>query len=437
MLVISLTWLILMSTIPPDIAQPLAELVSYFFTRREVILQNWRTACEEDPALSKTSSLSREEFNNLLPIILDILEQRLLHQTPAVDTVLMASSHGLQRWQRAYALPETLQELNHLTRILYQELQLFQELIPQVNAKMLLQAQQQIGQLMSETILSSVRKYDELQRLEAVNRVATLQEAIDQMQELSRQRSDILRNSSHDLRGSFGLVNSAAYLLNTEGLNEQDREQFLSILNRNLGNIKSILNNLMALSRLEAGEETLRIESVDVGRLLTELVTNAQLLANDRGLILQANGPETLVLETDAAKLQRIVQNLLMNALTYTPAGFISVSWSKSDNNYWLVTVQDSGPGLPAGLTSLLALQLKPAAEVTSSTGIDQAEPSVQPPSGAQHIPFSGELTTRANQGEGVGLQIVKRLCDLLDAKLEIETHAGRGTLFRIRLPVH
>lgn len=426
-----------MSTISPETLQPLAELVSYFFTRREAILQNWRTACEKDLALSKTSSLSREEFNNLLPIILDILEQRLLGQTPEVDTVLTANSHGLHRWQRAYALPETLQELNHLTRILYQEVQLFQELIPQSNASVLLQAQQQISQLMSETILNSVQKYDELQRLEAVNRVSTLQEAIDQMQELSRQRSDMLRASSHDLRGSFGLVNSAAYLLNTEGLNEQDREQFLNILNRNLGNIKSILNNLMALSRLEAGEEILRTASVDVGQLLTELVADAQLLASDRGLILQANGPDTLVLETDATKLQRIVQNLLMNALTYTPAGFISVSWSKSDNNYWLISVQDSGPGLPAGLISLLALQLKPAAEVTSATGINQAQPLVLPPSDEQHIPAGPDLTNQANQGEGVGLQIVKRLCDLLDAKLEIETHTGRGTLFRIRLPMH
>ena len=185
------------------------------------------------------------------------------------------------------------------------------------------------------------------------------------------------------------------------------------------------------------GEELLRIEPVDVGKLLTELVTDAQVLANDRGLILQANGPDTLVLETDAAKLQRIVQNLLMNALTYTPAGFISVSWSKSDNNYWLVSVQDSGTGLPAGLTSLLALQLKPVIEATSATGIGQVEPSVMPTSDEQHIPPSPELANRANQGEGVGLQIVKRLCDLLDAKLEIETHTGRGTLFRIRLFIH
>ena len=426
-----------MSTIPSDASQPSSEVVTYFYTRREVILQNWRTACEEDPALIKISSLSREEFNNLLPVILNILEQRLLNQPPEADAVQAASSHGLHRWQRAHALPATLQELNHLTKILYQELQLFQELIPQANVRMLFQVQQQISQLMSETALGSVQKYDELQRLEAANRVSTLQLAIDQMQELSRQRGDMLRTTSHDLRGSFGLVNSAAYLLNTEGLNEQEREQFLTILNRNLEKITSILNSLLDLSRLEAGEEAIRAESVDVGKMLTEFVADAQLLAKERGLILQASGPDTLVVVTDAVKLQRIVQNLLLNALTYTPAGFISVSWSKADDKYWLVTVQDSGPGLPAGLTDFLAIQLKPTAEVTSATGINQTEPPVLPPSDEQKIPSGSELAGRANRREGVGLQIVKRLCDLLDAKMEIETQVGRGTLFRIRLPVH
>lgn len=358
----------------------------------------------------------------MLPVILNILEQRLLHQPQEADTTLTASSHGLHRWQRAHALPATLLELNYLTKILYQELQLFQELIPQANTSMLFRVQQQIGQLMSETILGSVQKYDELQRMEAANRVSALQKAVDQMEELSRQRGDMLRTTSHDLRGSFGLVNTAAYLLNTEGLSEQERGQFLNILNRNLDNIRSVLNNLMDLSRLEAGEEVRRLESVDVGKLLTELVADAQLMAKDRGLILQANGPDTLVLETDGIKLQRIVQNLLLNALAYTPAGFVSVSWSKADDNYWLVSVQDSGPGLPAGLTHLFAIQLKPAAESTSATGIDQAVPPILPPSNEQHIPSGPELADWANRREGVGLHIVKRLCDLLDAKLEIET---------------
>ena len=101
-----------------DSPQPLAELVTYLFTRREAILANWRAACERDPALGKVSALSREEFNNLLPLILDILEQRLLGKPPIVDPAATAQGHGLHRWHKAHGLMDTLNELNHLTRTL-------------------------------------------------------------------------------------------------------------------------------------------------------------------------------------------------------------------------------------------------------------------------------------------------------------------------------
>ena len=59
---------------------PIAAIVTYLFTQRESIFNNWRTVCEQDPALTKVLALSREEFNNMLPLILDILEKRLLGQ---------------------------------------------------------------------------------------------------------------------------------------------------------------------------------------------------------------------------------------------------------------------------------------------------------------------------------------------------------------------
>lgn len=429
-----------MATSIEDVPDQLTELVSYLFTRREAILNNWRTACEQDPTLSKISALSREEFNNLLPIVLDILEQRLLNQEPKADTAVTASSHGLHRWKKALHLSETLQELHHLTQILYGELQSFQELFPHSDARMLLRVQQQITQLMSETINGSVHKYDELQRLEAANRANALQQAIDQMETISRQRGDMLRTSSHDLRSSFGIVNSAAYLLKTEGLSEQERDQYLDMLNRNLNNIQSMLGNLMDLSRLEAGEETLQIEPVDIAELLRELVRSAQPIAAERGLVLQADGPDSLVAETDRVKLQRIVQNLVLNALKYTTAGFISVSWGLENGIRYIISVQDSGPGLPNHLTNLLARQLKPTVEPTSATGPEQADPVAAYPSDKHLIPPGNTLVDHINQpdkGEGVGLQIVKRLCDLIDANMDVETQPERGTLVRLRIPTH
>jgi signal transduction histidine kinase len=147
-----------------------------------------------------------------------------------------------------------------------------------------------------------------------------------------------------------------------------------------------------------------------------------------------------LVVETDKVKLQRIVQNLLLNALAYTDTGFISISWSQQGDLRWVLSIQDSGPGLPHALTNLLAKQLKPTVDPTATMGVDQAEPVAVVPNNDQHIasgPVLARQSAKGDHGEGVGLQIVKRLCNLLGASLEVESQLGRGTLFRIRLPMH
>lgn len=423
-----------------DVPQPLSAIVSYLFAQRETILNNWRTACQADPTLSKGLSLSREEFNNLLPLILDILEARLLEKEPDVDPAITAQAHGLHRWQKSFDLLNTMRELSHLTQILYSELRVFQGLFPQTQADLLLQVHQKIAQIMQETMEGSVFKFDELQRLEAVQRATTLQQALTKMTELSQERVNLLRTSTHDLQGGLGIINGAAYMLKLEGLSDEKREQYLAMLSRNLESVEVMLTELMDLSRIEAGEEKLQIQTVDVAPLLRQLAESGQSLAHERRLVLRANGPDSLPVETDPIKLQRIVQNLLLNALKYTSTGFISVSWSLENESRWLVSVQDSGPGLPSSLAGVFGDQLKPTVEATSVLAIDAAEPVTVLPEGVPTIPGSTklvEIAKRTTQGEGIGLQIVKRLCELLKASLEIESIAGRGSLFRVRFPQH
>jgi len=203
--------------------------------------------------------------------------------------------------------------------------------------------------------------------------------------------------------------------------------------------VQSMLGSLMDLARLEAGEETLQIQSIDVALLLRELVGNAQGLAMQRGLRLRAEGAAPLLVQTDPLKLQRIVQNLLLNALKYTQAGFVSVSWSTEDNARWMFSIQDSGPGLPSGLAGIFGEQLRPTVESTSVLSPSESEPVAVLPIDVPKLPTGAALdqqTNRSPKGEGVGLQIVKRLCELLGASLEIESVEGRGTLFRIRMPI-
>lgn len=128
------------------------------------------------------------------------------------------------------------------------------------------------------------------------------------------------------MRGSFGIIAGAAALLALTNESEEERKRFLDMLQRNLANSRHLVTQLIEVARLEAGQETLTIQSVDASQLLTNLVADYQPLAIERGLILKADGPASLIVESDPIQLQRILQNLVLNALKHTPTGFVSVS---------------------------------------------------------------------------------------------------------------
>ncbi|WP_373515194.1 sensor histidine kinase [Persicitalea sp.] len=409
-----------------DANQAVADLANYLFNRRDAILNQWRTTCENDPTLSHLAALNREEFNNLLPLILNIMDQRLRHQAEAADPLKVAHAHGLHRWHKGRSLMDILTELDYLYEVIGDELLLYRQQYPNADPEVLMVATVLIARLKSETVKGSVSEYDTLQQLAAAGRGASLQQALDQLNQLGRDRSDLLRTSSHDLKSTFGVIQGATFLLSQEGKTEEERAQLMQMLNRNLTNVRTMLVQLTDLARLEAGQEPLEIQAFDASKTIRELVESAQPLASEKNLVLRADGPETLIVESDAVKIQRIVQNLLLNAIRYTAEGMVSVSWSSEGTQRWYVSVQDSGPGLPSGTAALLARQLEPDIEVSAVMKRDLTTDDVESPAKPPPAKTLG--------GEGIGLHIVKRLCDLLQATLEVETQSGRGTIVRVRL---
>jgi signal transduction histidine kinase len=131
----------------------------------------------------------------------------------------------------------------------------------------------------------------------------------------------------------------------------------------------------------------------------------------------------------DAVKLHRLAQNLILNALKYTEQGGVDVRWAECDTDdftRWSLTVQDTGPGIHAGPGSPLVEALEEATELAhESNGQQPATPaSNRDPRPVRQAP-----------GEGIGLSIVKRLAELLDATVEVKSDPHTGTTFTILLP--
>jgi signal transduction histidine kinase len=165
--------------------------------------------------------------------------------------------------------------------------------------------------------------------------------------------------------------------------------------------------------------------------------------ANERNLFLESDGLESFMIEGDLVKTQRIAQNLLLNAIKYTEEGGVKVGWAEvAPRTYerWMLYVQDTGPGFGDGSVTPLAQAIKKSTEDVQVVE-QEAEKAGQDSTFVAPAPvLPAESTHRPDYqvpGEGIGLSIVKKPCELLDASLELETERGKGSTFRVIFPRH
>lgn len=424
----------------------LAALAQRLAARRNAILVTWRRRVQEDPALEHASHLSLAQFYDHVPTLLDQLEREFGAVTAAAkeeavdDEIRSSGDHGLIRWQQGYNLVEVMHEWRHLHLCMVDELQLDFGNNPELSREAQASASRILARFFCDGVCESSHRYNELRKTEAAGRAQYVEAALSQLNEADRTRADGWREAAHDLRGRLGVVKSAADLLSRTGLPEEQREQSLRTLSNSVDWMNAFLNDMMDLARLEAGHESPQIEPLDVARVLKDLCNDLRPIANERRLFLTVEGPRALKVEGDELKILRIAQNLIQNALHYTTAGGVKVTWSLDetlDTDRWDLCVQDTGPGLQHGTATPIAGALKAATDLEHETVDEQIAdqvPEITPASTLKSQ--SPEETPRGPSGEGVGLAIVKRLCELLDATIELQTEPGKGTTFRVVFPL-
>jgi signal transduction histidine kinase len=417
------------------------ELAAYFSSRRDAILAAWRAAADADPELTTASALTRTQFHDHIPGVLDGFERRLLARRPgeAIEAEEEqregAAGHGLHRWQQGYQQREVMLEWRHLHLILVDELERFEAEQAVRPAGSLAFARRALAELCSEGVCESASEYARLQQAEAASRLRDLEQALEAVRALERQRAEAWREAAHDLRGNLGVVSSATEVLSIEPTDERVRARLLPMLRQGVASLQELLGDLTSLARLEAGHEQREIAPFDAAAVVRKLCEGMRTLAAERGLALHAHGPDALPVEGDAVKVHRIAQNLLANAIKYTESGGVQVSWSPLDAGgleRWQLVVRDTGPGVPKGPIEPLALALEEATQEAQSAERGAAAAATPDPREAREPPVRAR---RREPGEGIGLSIVKRLCELLDATIELETEPGAGATFRVTFP--
>ncbi len=428
--------------------EQLSALASELFARRNAILKAWRAASEAGsaPGHSTASSLSRAQFNDHIPAVLDSLAETLQAWPAEQDSLAeqiendKVSEHGLQRWQQGYQLRELICEWGHLQMSVADELERYAAAHPSLDPIVMPTARRAWALLCASGVTQSATQYSRLQQTESAGRVTDLEHALSTLHTMERSRAETWRMAAHDLRGSVTVVKGATTLLNAGGstLPEPVRVEVADMLDKGVSSLHDMLNELLSLARLEAGHEQREITTFDAATLISDFCTASRVAATDRGLFLKMDGPSSLPVEGDKPKVLRILQNLLLNAVKYTELGGISVTWgldATRDTDRWTFSVQDTGPGIDEAVATPLKQELLAATEVANDARESSTDrrrdiaPAATLPSASEAAPTSQQ------HGEGVGLSIVKRLCELLDAGLELATKPGQGTTFRVILP--
>jgi GAF domain-containing protein len=234
-----------------------------------------------------------------------------------------------------------------------------------------------------------------------------------QLQEADRHKSEFVANMSHELRTPLNAIIGYSEMLREDAA-DLGAGQFtddLDKINAAGKHLLELINAVLDLSKIEAGKMELYLETFNVPRLVQDIVAVIQPLAAKNANRLEIRCPdETGTMRADLTKVRQALFNLLSNACKFTERGTITLAVAREvmDGRDWMIfDVGDTGIGMTPGQVARLF------------EAFAQAEAA----------------TTRRYGGTGLGLALSRRLCRMMGGDVTVQSEAGRGSTFTIRLP--
>ncbi len=259
--------------------------------------------------------------------------------------------------------------------------------------------------------LEAINTQLETQTDELTRRTNELVRTRDEAERASRYKSEFLANMSHELRTPLNSALILAKLLadNKEGRLSEEQVRFAETIYSAGNNLLTLINDILDLSKIEAGAVDVQPEEFASRRVLDEIERSFAPVAHERGLelalTLDSSVPETLT--TDPQRLQQILANLVSNAFKFTERGGVTVGVSAGDAGTVRFAVRDTGTGIPRDKFDVIFQAFR------------QADGN----------------THRKYGGTGLGLSICTELAQLLGGGVAVESEVGRGSTFTLTIP--
>lgn len=250
----------------------------------------------------------------------------------------------------------------------------------------------------------NVNTKDELGRL-----AATLNEMIGRLEKAFQRQKQFTSDASHELRTPLAVIEAESTLALQKERPSSDYRQSLEIVSRETRQMSSLIDQLLTLARVDAGKEQWNFAEIDLGKLISSLSTDVEVLCQEKGLNFRLGQTQDLVVKGDEARLRELFMNLLDNAIRYTRApGTVSLSVSR-EGQMAVVAITDTGIGIPAEDIPLIF----------------------------ERFYRADKSRSRAEGGSGLGLAICRHIAEAHGGKIEVESQVGLGSTFSVWLPLH
>ena len=239
----------------------------------------------------------------------------------------------------------------------------------------------------------------------------TIQQQLSALQEDDRLRRELVTNVSHDLRTPLASMQGyiETLIIKDDALDTDTRRQYLEIACRHATHLNRLIQDLLELAILDSRSVTPEFEQFLLAELIHDVVQEFELQARHANVALEVNPPdESVSVYADISLIQRVLENLVGNALKYTPAGGkVSISVHRSAAAVG-VSVADTGPGIA-----------------------EEALPHI-----FDRFYKAGHRDERARGSMGLGLAITKRILELHSSEISVVSKNRQGTRFHFDLPV-
>ena len=239
-----------------------------------------------------------------------------------------------------------------------------------------------------------------------------LKEEKEKAENLAKLKAEFLNQVSHELRTPLAVIIGYIECI-TDGLYGQidmKHNEILQVVAKQSTHLKNMIDQILIYSRLEAGKQPIRIEELQLTKVVNDLRDTFEFLCRQKGIELRWEVPrEAVTMRSDATRVKEVVSNLLQNAVKYTDRGSISVRISNASvADSVMIEVQDTGMGISE---QHLASIFEPFMQVHKTS------------------------SENSRGGIGLGLSIVKKHLDQIRGTITVESDLGKGSLFRIVLP--